>query len=365
MPNDALLVPWNWKNALKQMQAGLLAATLTSPLANLSRAGEMETGDLPEEAAETADAGDVEKSRSLTTKTLGGRQFWADVQYFHDWRIQQNVLTGHFRLLDGDDYRHASGTRALCRAKLDSVRAEHPLGAMSGEAVILIHGMARSSKSMHKLRRHLELEREGFRTFSFTYPSTKVDIAQSAEYLHSVIESLDGIDRIHFVVHSMGGLVVRAWLANHSDPRIGRMVMIATPNQGADLADRFRRNMLFRAVFGPAGQQLTRDPEGFVAGLPVPEFEFGVIAGGRGTEAGYNPLIPGDDDGTVSVECTRLPGAADFALIDRLHTFLITDPEARAYTVRFLKEGRFREEGKPQPIPRVTIVGEDRWSVRR
>jgi pimeloyl-ACP methyl ester carboxylesterase len=363
MSNDATLVSWNWKHALKQMQVGLLAATLTTPLARLSRAGEVETADEPEGAATSADEARFTKSRALTNKTLGGKQFWADVEYFHDWRIQKNVLTGHFRLLDGDDYRHASGTHSLCREKLEAVRADRRLGAMSGEAVILIHGMARSSASMHKLKRHLELERDGFKTFSFSYPSMQVDIAQSAEYLCSVIDSLEGIDRIHFVVHSMGGLVVRAYLAKHSDPRIGRMVMIATPNLGADLADRFRRNMLFRAVFGPAGQQLTSDPNGFVAALPVPEFEFGVIAGGRGTEGGYNPLIPGDDDGTVSVESTRLPGAADFAVIDRLHTFLITDPEAREYTIRFLKEGRFRDAGEPQPIPRVTTGGEE--SARR
>jgi pimeloyl-ACP methyl ester carboxylesterase len=289
--------------------------------------------------------------RRLTDKTLGGRQFWADVAFFHDWRIQQNVLTEHFRLLDGDDYRHAWGSRDECELTLQTIRDSRKLPPMSGEAVILLHGIVRSSKSMRPLQRHLRLEHEGWRTFSFGYASTQVDIVRSAEYLHSVVQSLEGIERIHLVAHSMGGLIARAYLARHEDPRIGRLVMIATPSLGAELADRFHRNFVYRAVFGPAGQQLTQDAEGFVATLPTPEIEFGVIAGGRGDGQGYNPLVPGDDDGTVSVACTRLPGAADFVVVDRLHTFLVSAPETRDYTLRFLKQGRFREEGDAQPIP--------------
>ncbi|MSR60745.1 MAG: alpha/beta fold hydrolase [Planctomycetaceae bacterium] len=305
---------------------------------------------LDPDKAPPSDSRRLEVGRRLLSKTLGGRQFWADAEFFHQWRIQQNVLAGQYRLLDDDDCRHASGTLQECQSRLSEIRTERQLAPMKGEAVILIHGLIRSSKSMYKLKQRLGLERDGFQTFSFGYPSTQLDIVESAEYLHRVIGSLQGIERIHFVAHSMGGLVVRAYLAEHDDPRIGRMVMIATPNQGAELADRFQKNILYRAVYGPAGQQLTRDPEGFIAGLPTPGFEFGVIAGGRGTANGYNPLIPGDDDGTVSVASTRLAGAADFVVVDRLHTFLITAPEAREYTVRFLKEGRFRNNGDKQPI---------------
>ncbi|MFN0052174.1 MAG: esterase/lipase family protein [Planctomycetales bacterium] len=303
-----------------------------------------------ESIADDEDSDVPNRKRSLLAKTLGGRQFWADVEFFHSWRIQQHVQTRHYRLLDGDDYRHVSGTRAECHQALQQIRTERKLPPMSGEAVILIHGLVRSSKSMGKLQQRLDLEEEGMQTFSFGYPSTQIDIPRAAEYLHSAIESLEGIERIHFVVHSMGGLVVRAYLAEHSDPRIGRLVMIATPNQGADLADRFQKVGWFRALAGPAGQQLTRGADGFIAGLPTPAIEFGVIAGGRGNNRGYNPLIPGDDDGTVSVECTRLEGARDFVVLDHLHTFLITAPQTREYTVRFLKEGRFRDDAEPTPI---------------
>lgn len=290
------------------------------------------------------------RPRRVTDKTLGGRQFWADAEFFHGWRIQQNVLTNHYRLLDEDDYRHASGTLEDCRARLAEVRAEQKLPAMSGEAVVLVHGLVRSHKSMHRLQRHLELEQAGYRTFSFGYPSTRIGIDDAAKYLHQVVQSLEGFERIHFVAHSMGGLVVRSCLAQHPDPRVGRVVMIATPNLGADLANRFHRLRLFQAVFGSAGQQLVGAPDGFIAGLPAPGFEFGVIAGGRGDERGYNPLISGDDDGTVSVASTRLPGASDFVVVDRLHTFLIVDQTTRDYTLRFLREGRFRDQADAEPI---------------
>jgi pimeloyl-ACP methyl ester carboxylesterase len=297
-----------WKPNFRRLRVVALSALLAVPPAAIAAAADQENPDEltgRETGRDATSKNGPQGKPGLTAKTLGGRQFWADVELFRQWRIQQNVITGHFRLLDGEDCRWASGSKAECCRKLTEVRESQGLEPMSGEAVILIHGIVRSSKSMRTLARHLELEAEGVQTFGFTYPSTRVDIAQAAKFLDSAIKSLEGIERIHFVAHSMGGLVVRAWAAEHSDPRIGRLVMIATPNRGAELADRFERNMLYRVVFGQAGQQLTRADDGFIAKLPAPEFEFGVIAGGKGG-SGYNPLIPGDNDGTVSVDSTKL-----------------------------------------------------------
>lgn len=309
--------------------------------------------DTPREAVEdkALEAGPAVKSNpNIATKTLGGMQFWADVEHFHKWRIQQNVLTEHFRLLDGENVRQAWGSLDQCREKLSDIRREQKLPSMSGEAVILLHGILRSSKSMQPMQQHLEAA--GYRTFGFDYPSTRVEITKSAEYLHRVVESLEGIEKIHFVAHSMGGLVVRAYLAEHSDPRIGRLVMIATPNLGAEMADMLKSNSLYRLVFGPAGQQLAGGAGGFIDQLATPEIQFAVIAGGRGTLGGYNPLIPGDDDGTVSVACTRLPGASDFIVTQHLHTFLVRSPDCHEFAARFLKEGQFRDSEPAHPIPR-------------
>jgi hypothetical protein len=274
-----------------------------------------------ERPAREEPAGDESSEREVTMKTLGGMQFWGDVLFFHDWRIQKSILTGRYRLLDGRNNRHAAGTLDECRQKLDEIKKSRNLPPMKGKV-------------------------------GFDYPSTRVEISDAAEYLRSVIESLDGIEEINFVVHSMGGLVVRSYSAQKPDPRIRRLVMIGVPNQGADLADRLKENPVYRAIFGPAGQQLVSDPKGFISTLPTPEFEFGVIAGSRGSIDGYNPLIPGDDDGTVAVKGTRLPGASDFIAVRGLHTFLMSNDEAIACTLRYIEHGKFREEGNPHPIPR-------------
>ena len=287
--------------------------------------------------------------RSLVDKTLGGRQFWGDVLFFHGWRIQKHVATDHYRLLDEEDFRHASGTYEQCVARLDQIKAEHELPPMSGKAVIALHGIGRSSKSF--IRMAARLRKEGYTVFAVDYPSTRIPIPESADYLNRVIMSLEGIEEISFVVHSMGGLVVRSYLSKYNDPRLHRMVMLGTPNLGAHLADRVSTLAFYKMIYGPAGQQLLSNPEGFIAGLPTPTFEFGILSGARGSINGFNPLIPGDDDGTVNVKSTRLPGAADFVTVRVVHAYLTKHEEVIENVVRFLNTGAFRADGTRDPIP--------------
>ncbi|MBX3441051.1 MAG: hypothetical protein KF774_01500 [Planctomyces sp.] len=285
---------------------------------------------------------------NIPTWTLGGRQFWGDVAFFHGWRIQHNVFTGHYRLLDPRDVRQAWGSLAACRQVLDDQQQRLGLKPMSGRAVVLIHGVVRSSKSFAAMK--TALERDGAIVVPFDYPSTRMTIDSSSEYLHQTLESLEGVDRIDFVVHSMGGLVVRSYLRNHRDPRLGRLVMLGVPNHGARLANILRDVSLFKAIFGPAGQQLIEGNGEFIDSLPAPDFPFAVVAGARGDTEGYNPLIPGDDDGTVSVDCTRLAGATDFMTVPAIHSFLMGNPDVIAATLRFLSSGALRESGEAQPV---------------
>ena len=289
-------------------------------------------------------------NRGVVMKTLGGLQFWGDLAFFRGWRIQQNVQTGHYRLLDPDNYRHENGTLDACRRRLAEIRRQRRLPGMSGKAVVVVHGIVRSSKSFNAMNRRLR--DDGYMIVGFDYPSTRVKISESAEFLHQVLESLDGIDEINFVVHSMGGLLVRSYLSSHHDERIHRMVMLGVPNMGARMADTFRDNVVFKTIFGPAGQQLVTEPDGFIKSLPTPEFEFGVIAGGRGNRHGYNLLIPGDDDATVSVASTRLPGASDFLLVNAMHSLMMFNRNVIEGTSLYLRTGHFRENGEPHPIPR-------------
>lgn len=280
--------------------------------------------------------------------TLGGGQFWGDVQFFHDLHIQRNVFTGHYRLLNGANQRLESGSLGECREELARVARENRLPKMSGKAVILVHGILRSAKSFDAMAE--KLRAADYLVIGFNYPSTRVSIPAAADYLRAVMQSLEGIERIDFVVHSMGGLIVRAYLDKHQDPRCKRMVMLGVPNCGAEMADLLENNPLFKLVWGPAGQQLGAEEKDLIAKLPTPKFEFAILAGSRGTEDGYNPLIDGDDDGTLTVACTRLPGAADFATVHCLHSFLPSNEKAIAATLRFLQTGRLRAEGPPRPI---------------
>lgn len=287
----------------------------------------------------------------IDIKTMGGRQFWGDVRFFHGYRIQQNVLTKHHRLLDPDDVRRSWGTLKECQSALTKIAAEKRLGSMNGKAVILVHGIIRSSKSFSKMK--TSLEKNGYTVVSFDYPSTRLTMADSADYLAKTINSLEGIEQIDLVCHSMGGLLVRAYLQRDEgkyDKRIGRLVMVATPNLGAEMANVMQKNLAYQWLFGPAGQELVKDQNGAITALPIPDFEFGIIAGAKGTDTGWNPLVPGDDDGTVSVASTKLPGAKDFKTIPALHSFLVEDQKAIIAVTRFLKTGCFRENGICVPI---------------
>ena len=285
---------------------------------------------------------------NLPMPTLGGRQFWADCQFFRGWRIQKHVLSGHFRLLDPSDIRRAWGTLEGCRQALTVEKETRQLEPMSGTAVIALHGILRSSKSWTEMQR--VLEPDGYTFINFDYPSTQRSISDFADQLHELIVSLDGIEQIHLIGHSMGGLVVRRWSQQYSDPRMKRLVMIGTPNSGAEIASMLQKNLLFQLILGPSGQQLVADPEEFISTLPLPTMEFAVIAGARGTPDGFNPLIPGDDDGVVTVQSARLPGAVDYLAVRGLHSFLPWNPEVMEATRTYLKTGALRATGGREPI---------------
>ena len=293
----------------------------------------------------------------IDAKTFGGRQFWGDVRFFQGYRIQQNVFTGHYRLLDSKDIRRMWGSLEKCEARLQSIIEEKHLQPMTGKAVILLHGISRSSKSMSTMAE--ALEDADYTVINMDYPSTRIKLHESADYLHQMLGSLEGIEEINLVSWSMGGLLVRAYLQNHPqdrDPRIHRMVMLGTPNQGAEMANLLKSNSAYKLIMGPAGQELIADPDGTIANLPVPDFEFAIIAGARGNDSGWNPFVPGDDDGTVSVESTKLAGARDFMTVNALHSFISSNPDTIDAVKRFFETGAFREDGARTPVENISAT---------
>jgi len=215
-----------------------------------------------------------------------------------------------------------------------------PGQVLAEEVVVLLHGIANIPLSMKYLENNLE--KAGYRVHNLGYPSTDISIEEAAARVREKIMGFAGADRINFVGHSMGNLVIRMVLGKDL-PGLGRFVMIAPPNQGSFVARRLENLDLYRWIFGPAGQELSADNRAFFDMLPVPKCEFGIIAGGRGTDEGYNPLLPGDDDGTVSVEETKLSGAADFIIVNRTHTLILFAPETVEQTIHFLKFGKFQK----------------------
>jgi pimeloyl-ACP methyl ester carboxylesterase len=302
-------------------------------------------------------AGDPSMPATVPMPTLGGKQFWADELFFHEWRIQRNVYTRHCRLLDGNDYRHASGSYEDCLAALERIKLRDKLPPMHGKAVVVLHGLGHSRAGMDGLAQFLQ-ERGGYNVFNVSYPSTRLDIAEHARNLKHILDHLDGIEEINLVAHSMGNIVIRHYLGDQTDaatgrtpdPRLKRFVMLGPPNHQAYLAVLAGNNSLFQLVTGEPGQQLGRDWENLEQRLATPQFEFGIVAGGKSNGRGYNPLLPGDNDGIVSVDGTRLAGASDFIVLPAIHTIMMNDPKVQQATLHFLQQGCFVAPDRRQPI---------------
>jgi hypothetical protein len=312
------------------------------------------------EPVNNAKNGNGQKANELMnfiTKTAGGKQFWADVWFFHDWRIQCHALTGHYRLLDGENHRCASGTYDECRSKMDEIRKRDNLPLMQGKAVIILHGLFRTRTSMASVGQAVTNAGE-YKAFCMGYPTTRGSVEAHARSLDNVIRSLEGISEINFIAHSLGNLVVRHWIRDFvdsgrslpKDQKFGRMVMLAPPNRQPKLATILVRGAVAQFVAGPAAEELASGWEKLEPKLGTPPFEFGVLAGGKNDGRGFNPLIPGDDDGVITVESTRLPGARDFRVLPILHSFFMKDSQVQQNTIRFLQHGFFESEKTRQPI---------------
>ncbi len=156
-------------------------------------------------------------------------------------------------------------------------------------------------------------------------------------------------ERIHFVTHSLGGILVRQYAEQYGEALIGRVVMLAPPNQGSEVADRFQSWWPYRRFFGPAGQELGTDPEQVPAQLPPADFEVGVIAGTQTWNPWFSRWLEGKDDGTVSVERTRVEGLTDFATVRATHSLILYDDEAVELALRFLETGSFGDAGTSGP----------------
>lgn len=215
------------------------------------------------------------------------------------------------------------------------------------EGVILLHGLCRTDSSMQKMEG--SLKDADFTVVNAGYPSRTAAVEKlSDDAIGTALKNpaLKDCPKIHFVTHSLGGILVRSYFARHPFDRLGRVVMLGPPNKGSEVVDSLKSWYLFQKLNGPAGNELGTDAASAPNRLGPVNFECGVIAGDRSINwINSLAMIDGNDDGKVSVERTKVEGMKEHLVVHATHTFMMRNKKVIASTIRFLKEGTFSQAG--------------------
>jgi len=218
-----------------------------------------------------------------------------------------------------------------------------PLWA-SADCVVLLHGLARTANAMNKLESTLA-ERE-FNVANIDYPSRHKTIEELAPLvINEGVRRCEefGPNKIHFVTHSMGGILIRYYLESNEIDNLGHVVMIAPPNKGSEVVDNLASVPGFALVNGPAGLQLGTDANSIPSKLGPVNYSVGVIAGNKTFNPILSQFLPNPDDGKVSVESTKVEGMRDFTVVNVSHPFIMEDETVIEHTIEFLTTGSFHE----------------------
>ena len=210
--------------------------------------------------------------------------------------------------------------------------------------VVLLHGIGRSASAMEKMAK--DLRARGYTVLNVNYESRTYDIATLAERMHADIAAfnVDKTRKINFAGHSMGALVIRAYINNHRPENLGRVVAIGSPNKGSEVADFLNNFGLYDSFYGPAGQQLTTAYD-ISQTLGKPDYEVGVIAGDRTIDPLSTLIIPGTDDGKVSIVSTHIDGEKDHIVLHANHATMPMNAAVIIETAHFIRYGFFKRDG--------------------
>ncbi len=215
------------------------------------------------------------------------------------------------------------------------------------DCVILLHGLARTSASMEKMEE--ALTREGYAVVNHGYPSRDKKVKSLAsEEVPRALKKCPETGKVHFVTHSLGGIVLRQYLSSTTIDNLGRTAMLAPPNKGSQVVDKLKRVPGYKLFNGPAGMELGTDVESVPSKLGKTDFDVGIIAGTRSINLILSTMLPNPDDGKVSVENTKLEGMADHISIPVSHPFIMRDDDVIEQVIFFLEKGRFIGTESPE-----------------
>lgn len=212
------------------------------------------------------------------------------------------------------------------------------------DCVIMLHGLARSSTSFFIMENGLE--GIGYDVINVDYPSTDGTIADLTAAIPAAVERCKNADKMHFVTHSMGGILVRYYLKNTPirPETLGHVVMLGPPNKGSEVVDKLGNLPGFELWNGIAGKQLGTGADSLPNQLGPVDYSVGVIAGRQSISPLFSTILQGEDDGKVSVESTKLDGMTDHITLPVTHTFMMNNPTVFKQVAHYLREGKFKHE---------------------
>ena len=233
----------------------------------------------------------------------------------------------------------------LAAAEADTVVSDHAPGVAG--RVVLLHGLARSAASMSKVQDALRAD--GYDVCNVEYPSRDhtIEILAAEFVAPAIAKCFPQVinDPIHFVTHSMGGILVRQLAATKAVPNIGRVVMLSPPNHGSEVVDKLGDFKVFDWVNGPAGKEIGTGIDSTPLRLGPASFELGIITGVRTINPFLSMMIPGSDDGKVGVDNAKLEGMKDFLVLRCSHPMIMKSTHAIEQTVYFMNHGAFLRVG--------------------
>lgn len=206
--------------------------------------------------------------------------------------------------------------------------------------VVMLHGILRSSLHMKNLENLLK--NNGYEVFNLDYPSTKKDIQSIATKVNEQVQDLCVENKaIHYIGYSMGGLILRAMLADYKPKNLGKVIQLASPNHGSEVADFFKKNWLYKKILGPAGSQLVTDCKEFDNSFSKFDCELGIVAGNKTLDPICSLILPKGNDGKVSIESTKINGMKDHIVVPASHYFFPSSKHVHKQVLHFLLRGEF------------------------